>query len=146
MKRKPPKPFPKGVSGNPGGQSKEKRAFLDRLKAEDAEEVYAAFLDLVRERNAPAVLRAVEYVAGKPKESVELSGKDGEPIGLNLTAKQLLKYLDSLDKQLERKPNEDASQAADGGDGDGDSTHAESTREASDVDGDGADEREVEPG
>lgn len=56
----------KGHTANPGGQSKEKRAFLDRLTTEDADEVYEAFMSLVRERNAPAVLRAVEYIAGKP--------------------------------------------------------------------------------
>lgn len=65
------KPFPKGVSPNPGGQSKEKRAFLDRLRGEDAAEVYAAFLTLVREGNAPAVLRAAEYLLGKPPAADE---------------------------------------------------------------------------
>lgn len=70
-KRGPGKPFPKGVSGNPGGQSKEKRAFLDRLKTDDAEEVYRAFMALVRDGNPPAVLRAVEYLAGKPRSADE---------------------------------------------------------------------------
>ncbi|MCA3124796.1 MAG: hypothetical protein ING90_19290 [Rhodocyclaceae bacterium] len=70
-KRGPGKPFPKGVSGNPGGQSKEKRAFLDRLKTDDSEEVYRAFMALVRDGNPPAVLRAVEYLAGKPRSADE---------------------------------------------------------------------------
>lgn len=65
------RPFPKGVSGNPGGQSKEKRAFLERLKSDDADAVYAAFMLLVRDGNAPAVLRAVEYLAGRPKNADE---------------------------------------------------------------------------
>lgn len=61
------KPFVKGDPRiNPGGQSKEKRAFLERLTTEDADEVYESFMALVREKNPPAVLRAVEYLAGKP--------------------------------------------------------------------------------
>lgn len=65
------KPFPKGTSGNPGGQSKEKRAFLERLEAEDAATIYDSFMALVSEGNAPAVLRAVEYLAGRPRAAQE---------------------------------------------------------------------------
>jgi len=65
------KPFPKGVSGNPGGVSKEKRAFLERLKSDDADEVYAAFMDGVRQREWSVVMRAFEYVAGKPAAAAE---------------------------------------------------------------------------
>lgn len=74
------KGFMPGQSGNPGGQSKEKRAFLERLKSEDADEIYAAFMKGVRDGVPPIVIRAVEYLAGKPKESVELTGKDGGPV------------------------------------------------------------------
>ena len=70
-RRGPGRPFAKGVSGNPGGQSKEKRAFLDRLTTEDAETIYEAFMGLVRDGNPPAVLRAVEYLAGKPRSATE---------------------------------------------------------------------------
>lgn len=71
-KRRAPKTaFKPGQSGNPGGQSKEKRAFLDRLRADDADACYAAFMSLVREGNPPAVLRAVEYIAGKPPAAEE---------------------------------------------------------------------------
>ena len=65
------KPFPKGKSGNPGGQSKEKRAFLARLTTDDADDVYDSFMGLVRDGNPPAVLRAVEYLAGKPAAAKE---------------------------------------------------------------------------
>lgn len=65
------RPIPKGTTLNPGGQSKEKREFLERLSSDDADEVYAAFMALVKKRNAPAVLRAVEYLAGKPRSSKE---------------------------------------------------------------------------
>lgn len=74
------RPFPPKTSGNPGGVSKEKRDFLERLTGEDAGEVYAGLMDLVRERNPAAVIRAWEYVVGKPKERVEVTGKDGGPL------------------------------------------------------------------
>ena len=61
-----------GHTGNPGGVSKEKRAFLERLKEDDAETIYRAGMDLIREGNAPMIIRAWEYLLGKPKESVEV--------------------------------------------------------------------------
>lgn len=71
-KRKAPRTaYKPGQSGNPGGQSKEKRAFLDRLRGEDAATIYDALMDLVREGNPHAVLRAFEYVAGKPPAAEE---------------------------------------------------------------------------
>lgn len=74
--------IPKGTTINPGGVSKEKRDFLTRMRdAEgDADRIYAAFMRLVKKGNAPAVLRAMEYIVGKPKEHVELTGKDGSPL------------------------------------------------------------------
>lgn len=80
------RPFPKGASPNPGGVSKERRAFIERLRGDDggadAEDIYAAFMALVREGNMPAVLRAMEYLIGKPREQVglEVTGKDGGPV------------------------------------------------------------------
>ena len=73
--RRPEGTFAPGVSGNPGGQSKEKRAFLERLKEDDPDTIYEAFMQGVRDGVPPIVIRAVEYLAGKPKENVELSGK-----------------------------------------------------------------------
>ncbi len=96
------KPFKPGQSGNPGGVSKEKRAFLDRLKGEDADTVYEALMQLVRERNPQAVLRAWEYVVGKPKELVEVTGKDGAPLSVQtidvrkLSAQQLEAFTAAL--------------------------------------------------
>jgi len=77
------KPFAPGADPrrSPGGQSKEKRAFLERLKSDDADEIYAAFMGLVRDGNAPAILRAVEYLAGKPPNATE----DNEAIRQSLT-------------------------------------------------------------
>lgn len=95
--RAPPKgkPFPKGKSGNPGGQSKEKRAFLDRLTNDDAGDVYEAFMDLVREGNPPAVIKAVEYLAGKPPNAKA----DNDAIEKGLTV-----IVQSLAETKGRKP------------------------------------------
>ena len=62
-----------GQALNPGGASKEKREFLARLKQEDADSVYAALMDLVDQRNPAAVLRCVEYIAGKPREVIDVT-------------------------------------------------------------------------
>ena len=59
-------PYKPGQSGNPGGVSKERRAFLAKLQGEDAQEIYDAFMALVRAGNERAILRGLEYVAGKP--------------------------------------------------------------------------------
>lgn len=63
----------KGYSGNLGGGSGLRKAFVDRLKQEDADVIYRVFMTLVCERNVPAVLKAVEYIAGKPKESIDVN-------------------------------------------------------------------------
>lgn len=67
------KGFMPGQSGNPGGMPKEKREFLESLRTEDSAEVYAAMMDLVRLRNPQAVIRAWEYIVGKPKEHIEVT-------------------------------------------------------------------------
>lgn len=80
----------KGHSGHPGGMSNLRRAFIDRLKQEDSDLIYRVFMELVCERNVPAVLKAVEYVAGKPKEHIELSSAPTQGLDLRkLTTEQL---------------------------------------------------------
>ena len=81
--RKPPagKPFPKGKSGNPGGVSKEKRAFLARMTSDDGETIYEGFMALIREGNVPATLLGVQYLAGKPANAKE----DNEALKSSLT-------------------------------------------------------------
>jgi hypothetical protein len=64
-----------GHTINPGGVSKEKRAFLERLKEDDPQTIYEAFMKGVRDGVPPIVIRAVEYLAGKPKESVEVKAE-----------------------------------------------------------------------
>ena len=76
----PGRPFAKGVSGNPGGQSKEKRAFLDKLRGDDADEVYAALMDGVKAREWAVVLKAAEWIAGKPSAAPEDRGSVAEAL------------------------------------------------------------------
>jgi hypothetical protein len=76
------KPFAPGTSGNPGGVSREKREFLKALREEDSATVYEAMMSLVRALNPQAVLRAWEYIVGKPKEMIELTGKDGAALAV----------------------------------------------------------------
>ena len=96
------KPFAPGTSGNPGGQSKEKREFLEALRGEDSGEVYDAMMRLVRADNPQAVLRAWEYVVGKPKEMIEVTGKDGGAVKVQnidptkLTKEQLAAFIAAL--------------------------------------------------
>lgn len=92
-KRRAPKTaFKKGQSGNPGGQSKEKREFLEQLRdAEgDAKKVYRAFMKLIAKGNAPAILWAMGHIVGKPPDKVELTGKDGKPIATDSKVKHVI--------------------------------------------------------
>jgi hypothetical protein len=107
------RPFKPGKSGNPGGVSKEKRAFLERLRTDDAEEVYTSLMDLVRQRNPSAVIRAWEWVVGRPRESVEVSGPGGAPLTVaridpsKLTAGQLHAFVAALRAQHRDAPEMD---------------------------------------
>lgn len=82
----------KGHTINPGGVSREKRAFLKRLEEADADEIYEAFMDGVRQREWSVVIRAVEYIAGKPRSSPEdlEATKAGFSL-LQLTREEMLK-------------------------------------------------------
>lgn len=82
-KRRAPKTaFKKGKSGNPGGQSKEKREFLEQMRDADgdAKKIYRAFIKLVSKGNATAILWGMGHIVGKPPDKVELTGKDGGPL------------------------------------------------------------------
>ena len=82
-KRRAPKTaFKKGQSGNPGGQSKEKRAFLEQMRDEsgDAKKIYDGFIKLVDQGNPAAILWAMGHIVGKPPDKVEVTGKGGAPL------------------------------------------------------------------
>lgn len=75
-------PFAKGFDArrNPGGRTKEQRAIMERLTTSDADTIYEKSMELAREGNAPMLIRLLEYLLGKPKEFVEVTGAEGGPI------------------------------------------------------------------
>lgn len=99
--RGPGKPFPKGVSPNPGGRPKMPPELADALRKRNMKsvEVLSKVQDDYlrgtytdengREREAPKASEAIKasevllaYSIGKPRESVELMGEDGGPIAV----------------------------------------------------------------
>ena len=79
------KPWPKGVSGNPGGRShasKQAQADLEAL-APDAVRVFAHFL---RRKNLRAAEKVVEHAIPKPAQ--EVTGAGGGPLEV------IVKYAD----------------------------------------------------
>lgn len=119
-KRRAPKTaFKKGKSGNPGGQSKEKREFLEQLRDSegDAKKVYAALMRLIKKGNPQAVLWAAGHIMGKPPDKVELTGKDGGPI--RVATRAWVKALSTQDveklNELARKARGDAVTGGTGG-------------------------------
>ncbi len=84
--------FEKGKSGNPGGISVKQREAREKLRqalAKDADEVHAALMDLVRERNQPTVVYAHQVLHGKEPERLDVK-HDVENPATPLTTEQLL--------------------------------------------------------
>lgn len=75
-------PFAKGFDArrNPGGRTKEQRAIMERLTTDDATAIYEKAIELAKEGNAPMLIRLLEYLIGKPKEFVEVTGEGGGPV------------------------------------------------------------------
>lgn len=99
--RGPGRPFPKGVTGNPGGRPKMTAEMAESLRKRSMKsiEVLSKVQDDYlrgtytdengREREAPKASEAIKasevllaYSIGKPRESVELMGEDGGPIAV----------------------------------------------------------------
>lgn len=78
--------FAPGVSPNPGGVSKERRQLLEIIRGDEfGDRLEEALRELVRLRNPATVLYLVQLLAGKPKEMIELTGKDGGPVKTETT-------------------------------------------------------------
>lgn len=116
--RGPGRPFPKGVSPNPGGRPKMSPELADALRKRNMKsvEVLSKVQDDYlrgtytdengREREAPKASEAIKasevllaYSIGKPRESVELTGEDGGPINITRLDKSKLTK-DELDAVL----------------------------------------------
>lgn len=88
--RKPPrgKPFPKGTSGCPGGVSKEQREFVKAFREGHGAETIEALVTLIREGNVPAILKASEWVMGRPPAAGE--DNDAAREGLTVVVQKLV--------------------------------------------------------
>lgn len=82
-KRKPRgRPFPNGVSGNPGGRPKSQISHLIRKRTDGGKELVDFVFSLFRDKKANIKLRfdACTWLAdrgwGKPQQSVELGAPD----------------------------------------------------------------------
>ena len=77
------RPFPKGVSGNPGGRPKIPAELVDMARAASPAAMQRA-IDLSGNPDGNIALKAIALILdrgyGKPMQGVELSGKDGAAV------------------------------------------------------------------
>jgi hypothetical protein len=79
------RPFPKGVSGNPGVRPKELREVIELARAHGPEAI-AVLADIMNDPESPPAARVAAANAlldrgwGKPAQAVELFGNAGGPI------------------------------------------------------------------
>jgi hypothetical protein len=73
------------AKGNPHARRMHelRRALLDAVDPETVQDVTQKLAELARGGDVPAAKLLLEYVVGKPVQSVELSGPDGEPLGID---------------------------------------------------------------
>ena len=101
------KPWPKGVSGNPGGRPRKKLidSALEELLLGNDSEIAIAIAQKLLTRARRGEVRAIQLVAerveGKPRRQIEFSGLDGEPMAIeNMTDEQLEKRMNELMEKL----------------------------------------------
>lgn len=93
--------FKAGKSGNPGGMTREQRE--DRnianrlLLTRKHDDIWLkSYIEAMREGVAPILLDYTHRRLGKPPDSLEVSGPDGESLGLS--REDRLEYLDAIVK------------------------------------------------
>ncbi len=121
-KKSPGRPFPKGVSGNPGGRPKKLTTAVKALVGEDGKKLVEGLYILafgstkdvkrvfgkvlkpgVRDRRE-CIEELLDRGFGRPVQAHELSGPDGSPIPLaDVTDEALAQRADRLAAQLRGK-------------------------------------------
>jgi hypothetical protein len=63
-----------------------RRALFEAATEDDVREVYRAMVTAAKGGDVAAARVVLEHLLGKPRQQVELSGVDGEPLGLDLAS------------------------------------------------------------
>ena len=100
------KPWPKGVSGNPGGHPRKKlidEALEELLSNENsviASEIAEKLLEKARKGNLKAIQLVAERVQGRPRTQMEISAANGERRLSELSDEELNSQLQELTAKL----------------------------------------------
>jgi hypothetical protein len=78
------------AKGNPHARRMHdlRRALLDSVDSQTVQDVTQKLADLARGGDVQAAKLLLEYVVGEPVQSVELSGPEGEPLGIDFGSVQ----------------------------------------------------------
>jgi len=76
------KPWPKGVSGNPGGRPRHDiaREIAQEVFENNREAIYAAMTRALLKGNAHTFKELCDRAYGKVNDKVEVTGRDGGPV------------------------------------------------------------------
>jgi hypothetical protein len=87
--------FRKGMSGNPNGRPKSLVSFIELARQKGSPVAFKALLRVTQySKDERAIVQAalglLAYAWGKPKQAVEVTGKDGAPVEVNDARERLI--------------------------------------------------------
>ena len=90
--------FKKGQSGNPGGRPSRARKQLNELLDETftptkRKRVLKALIERAEQGDHDAITLLMAHTWGKPRQTTEISGIDGEPIDVRLLSDEQLRAI-----------------------------------------------------